>query len=376
MIVESMVQSLPFIDLSKQQIRIKADLQRRIQKVLDHGQFILGPEIEELEERLAHFVGVKHCVSVSSGTDALLIAMLALDIAAGDEILTTPFTFFATGEMIELILARATYADIEKRSFNLDPRLIESRITPKTKAIVPVSLYGQCADFDSISAVAKKYSIPVIEDAAQSFGAIYKGRRSCSLTEISCTSFFPSKPLGAYGDGGACFTNDSNLALRMKEIRNHGQESRYYHTRLGLNGRMDTLQAAVLLAKLPILEDELKLREEIGKEMSSVILAKCGDRVGVPQIEKANVSVYAQYTVTVDNRASVMAALKEQGVPTAVHYPMPLPFQPVFAKYAYKKGDFPVTEWAAERVMSLPMHPYLEPKDIQRIANALANSLT
>jgi UDP-2-acetamido-2-deoxy-ribo-hexuluronate aminotransferase len=367
--------NLAFVDLARQQDRIRGDLNKRIQKVLDHGQYILGPEIEELEQALAHFVGVKHCVTVSSGTDALLIAMLALGIQSEDEVLTTPFTFFATGEMIELFGAKATFADIEKKTFNLDPHLIDEKITSKTKAIVPVSLYGQCADFDKISKIASAKNIPVIEDAAQSFGALYKGKRSCSLSLVSCTSFFPSKPLGGYGDSGACFTNDSSLALRMKEIRNHGQEKRYYHTRLGLNGRMDTLQAAILLAKLPILEEELRLREIIGSKMSRAIIERCGDKVGLPFVEPFNVSVYAQYTIVVEERDSVQKKLAELGIPTAVHYPMPLTLQPVFKKYGWKKGDYPISEWAAEKVMSLPMHPYLSDDNIEYIADSLKRAI-
>jgi len=371
-----MQKGLAFVDLARQQERIRIDLNKRIQKVLEHGQYILGPEIEELEMALARFVGVKHCVSVSSGTDALLIAMLGLGIQPNDEVLTTPFTFFATGEMIELFGARASFADIEKKTFNLDPALLEDKITKKTKAIVPVSLYGQCADFDKISKIANDHGIPVIEDAAQSFGALYKGKRSCSLSLVSCTSFFPSKPLGGYGDSGACFTNDDALALRMQEIRNHGQEKRYYHTRLGINGRMDTLQAAILLAKLPILEEELRLREVIGAKLTSALKEHCGDKIGLPFIESFNVSAYAQYTITVANREQVQKALAGFGIPTAVHYPMPLTLQPVFNKYGWKVGDYPVSEWASQNVLSLPMHPYLTDTEINFIADSVRKSLT
>jgi UDP-2-acetamido-2-deoxy-ribo-hexuluronate aminotransferase len=322
---------MDFIDLKTQYQRIRESVNARIQKVLDHGQYILGAEIPELEQRLAAYAGAKHCVSASSGTDTLLIALMAYGVGRDDEVITAPFTFIATGEMIALAGAKPVFVDIDPRTYNLDPALIERAITPRTKAIMPVSLYGQCADFDAINAVARKHGIPVIEDAAQSFGAVYKGRRSCAVCEVGSTSFFPSKPLGAYGDGGALFTDDDALAKVMREIRVHGQDRRYHHPRLGLNGRLDTMQAAVLLAKLEIFDEEVAARARIGARYSEMIqeaFAKETDparRVTTPYLAPGCTSVYAQYTIEVADRPKVEAALKQRGVPTAVHYPVPPP---------------------------------------------------
>ena len=349
------MQTIPFIDLDTQQKRIKTDLDRRIQSVLSHGQYIMGPEVRELEERLADYCGVSHAIAVSSGTDALLIAMMALEIGPGDEVITSPFTFIATGEMIALLGALPVFVDIDPNTYNLDPGLIEAAITPKTKAIMPVSLYGQCADFDAINAIAAKYNLPVIEDGCQSFGATYKGRKSCALSTIGCTSFFPSKPLGCYGDGGACFTSDELLAKRMRQIMSHGQDRRYHHPVLGINGRLDTLQAAILLAKMEIFDDEVTARERIGVRYSELLTGK----VVTPYVAPGSSSVYAQYTIQVEKREEVAIKLQEKGIPTAVHYPVPLHLQPVFAELGHQKGSFPVSEVAGERVMSLPMHPYL-----------------
>jgi UDP-2-acetamido-2-deoxy-ribo-hexuluronate aminotransferase len=366
---------IEFIDLAKQQKRIKTDIDRRIAKVLDHGQYILGPECAELEKQLAEYVGVPHAILCSSGTDALLIAMMAIGIKPGDEILTTPFTFMATGEMIALIGAKPVFCDIDRKTYNIDPKLVEAKITSKTKAIVPVSLYGQCADFDALNAIGKKHGIPVIEDAAQSFGGSYKGRKSCGLSEISGTSFFPSKPLGCYGDGGACFTTNSELAKAMREISLHGQERRYYHTRIGINGRADTLQAAILLAKMSVFASEVKAREELGARYTKKIKEKLGNRVGVPTIEAHNTSPYAQYTVEVPQREKVQEGLKQLGVPTAVHYPVPLNLQPVFKNLGLGRGSFPNADEAADRVMSLPMHPYLTEEEQDFVVSSLAKVL-
>ncbi|MGD9685454.1 MAG: DegT/DnrJ/EryC1/StrS family aminotransferase [Desulfobacter sp.] len=363
--------SIPFIDLARQQERIKPDLDRRIQAVLKHGQYIMGPEIKELEERLADYCGVRHSIALSSGTDALLVAMMALGIGPGDEVITSPFTFIATGEMIALLGATPVFVDIEPDTYNLDPRLIEAAITTKTKAIMPVSLYGQCADFDVINAVAAQHNLPVIEDACQSFGATYKGRRSCSLTTIGCTSFFPSKPLGCYGDGGACFTDDDALATKIRQIMSHGQDRRYHHPVLGINGRLDTLQAAVLLAKLEIFDEEVTERARIGARYSELLAGS----VVTPAVRPGNTSVYAQYTVLVPQRDTVQQRLQQQGIPTAVHYPVPLHLQPVFGHLNKPAGSFPVAEAAAERVMSLPMHPYLSEKDLIYITNAIKDCL-
>ncbi len=372
---------MDFIDLKSQYRRIQSSVNVRIQKVLEHGQYVLGPECTELEALLADYVGTKHCVAASSGTDTLLIALMALEIGPGDEVITSPFTFIATGEMIALAGATPVFVDIEKHTCNLDPALIERAITPRTKAIMPVSLYGQCADFDAINAIAKRHGIAVIEDGAQSFGALYKGRRSCGLSEIGSTSFFPSKPLGAYGDAGALFTNDDALAKLMREIRVHGQDRRYHHPRLGINGRLDTLQAAILLAKMEIFEDEVQARSRLGARYTELLHeAFAGQHIiGTPAIESHNLSVYAQYTIKVphenDGRARFERRMKEQGIPTAVHYPLSLHQQPVFAGLAYKEGDFPVAELMAQRVVSLPMHPYLTDVQQQQVVAAVRNAV-
>ncbi len=365
---------MDFIDLKSQYLRIQPQVNERMQAVLNHGQYILGSEHAELEERLARFVGVKHCIGASSGTDTLLIALMALNIGPGDEVITSPFTFIATGEMIALAGARCVFVDIDPVTYNLDPKLIERAITPATRAIMPVSLYGQCADFDAINAIARKHNLPVIEDGAQSFGAMYKGKRSCGIATIGSTSFFPSKPLGAYGDAGALFTDDDNLAKVMREIRVHGQDRRYHHPRLGLNGRLDTLQAAVLLAKLDIFDDEVAARSRIGARYSQLISTAIPS-IGTPHLSEGCTSVYAQYTVEVPQRAKVEEAMKARGVPTAVHYPIPLHRQPVFANLGYRAGDFPVSEKAGERVMSLPMHPYLSEADQDKVVQALKEAV-
>ena len=356
-----------FIDLKTQSDRIEDRLFARFKAVLNHGAFVMGPEINELEAVLASFVGVEHSIAVASGTDALLIALMALGVGPGDEVITTPFSFFSTGEVIALLGAKPVFVDIDLSSYNMDASKIEAAITAKTKVIMPVSLYGQCADFDAINAVANKHGLPVIEDAAQSFGAAYKGRRSCGLTTIACTSFFPSKPLGCYGDGGACFTNDAELAERMQQIRIHGQAKRYVHTRLGINGRFDTLQAAFLLEKMAIFPEEIDLRNQVAQRYHQWLPAE----VKRPQVQPGNLSVFAQYTIEVDDREAVQAALQAQGIPTAVHYPLGLHQQPVFQKLFPSDQAFPNTEHAARRVMSLPMHPYLSAQDQQRVAQAL-----
>lgn len=361
---------MDFIDLKSQYRRIQPQVAERMQAVLNHGQYVLGPEHNELETRLADYVGVKHCIGAASGTDTLFIALLALGIGPGDEVITSPFTFIATGEMIALVGARCVFVDIDARSYNIDPKLIERAITPRTKAIMPVSLYGQCADFDAINAIAAKHKLTVIEDGAQSFGAYYKKRRSCGLSAIGSTSFFPSKPLGAYGDAGALFTDDDALAKVMREIRVHGQDRRYHHPRLGINGRLDTLQAAVLLAKLDIFDDEVAARARIGARYTQMIGAAIPNVV-TPQLAEGYSSVYAQYTVEVPNRAKVEAAMKARNIPTAVHYPIPLHLQPVFANLNYRQGDFPVAERAGDRVLSLPMHPYLSEADQDSVVQAL-----
>jgi UDP-2-acetamido-2-deoxy-ribo-hexuluronate aminotransferase len=349
---------LPFIDLAAQQAALRPSIERGIETVLRHGQYIMGPEVKQLEDKLATYVGVKHCITASSGTDTLLIAMMALGIGPGDEVITTPFTFIATGEMIALLGARPVFVDIDPRTYNIDPTKIESAITPKTKAIMPVSLYGQCADMDAINEIADKHCLPVIEDAAQSFGATYKGRKSCALSTIGSTSFFPSKPLGGYGDGGALFTDDDALAKTMKEIRVHGQDRRYHHPRIGINGRMDTLQAAIVLAKLERFDWEVEQRQKVGAGYTAMLQQSC-PAIVVPYIEPHNTSVYAQYTIQVEDRTSLANRFTDAGLPTAVHYPIPLHLQPAFRGAGNVAGSFPIAEQIASRVLSLPIGPDL-----------------
>jgi UDP-2-acetamido-2-deoxy-ribo-hexuluronate aminotransferase len=347
---------IEFHDLKTQYRQIHDRVHARMQAVLDHGQYIMGPEVAELEGKLAAYVGARHCIGVCDGTTAIMIAMMALGIRPEDEVITTPFTFIATGEMIALMGARPVFVDIDERTYNMDPAAIEAAITPRTRAIMPVSLYGQCADMDAINAVAERHGLAVIEDAAQSFGATYRGRRSGALSTVATTSFFPTKPLGCYGDGGACFTDDDQLAERMRQIRVHGQSKRYYHPIIGMNGRLDTLQAAVLLAKLETLDEELAARARVGERYTKLLAGA----VRTPYIEPHNGCVYAQYTIEVDDRAEVQARLKAEGIPTAVHYPVPLNLQPAFAYLGQGEGSFPRSEAAARRVMSLPMHPFLD----------------
>ena len=362
---------MQFIDLKTQSNRIEDRLLARFKAVLNHGAYIMGPEINELEQVLSNYVGVEHALGVASGTDALLIALMALDIGPGDEVITTPFSFFATAEVIALLGAKPIFVDIDKNTYNIDASCIEAAISAKTKAIMPVNLYGQCADFDEINALAKQYNLPVIEDAAQSFGATYKGRQSCGLTTIGCTSFFPSKPLGCYGDGGACFTNDSELAKRMNEIRTHGQSKRYYHTRLGINGRLDTLQAAFLLEKMAIFPEEIQLRQQVASRYQNMLPAE----VKKPIIKAQNTSVFAQYTIELSDRDVAQEELQKKGIPTAVHYPLGLHEQPVFKELYPSTQTFPITENVARRVISLPMHPYLTIGEQQEICKALQGVL-
>ncbi len=359
---------MQFIDLKAQYAALKPRIDARIQQVLDHGQYILGPEVKELEQSLAKFTSSRHCITVASGTEALLIALMALDLKAGDEVITTPFTFAATAEMIVLAGGRPVFADIEADTCNIDAARIEAQVTSRTRAIMPVSLYGQVPDMDEINAVAARHGLAVIEDAAQSFGALYKGRRSCALSTFGATSFFPSKPLGCYGDGGALFTDDDGLAQAAREIRVHGQSGRYVHTRLGVGGRLDTLQAAILLAKLERFEWELERRAAIGERYERLLAGLAGvQRVAVRGDRN---SVYAQYTVKVEDRAAVQTALQAAGVPTAVHYPKPLHRQPAYEQY---RGSDPcaVSDREAARVMSLPMSADLSEADQDRVVQAL-----
>lgn len=357
---------MDFIDLKAQQARIKDKIDAGIAHVLAHGQYILGPEVAELEEKLAAYTGAKYCISCANGTDALQIALMALDVGPGDEVITPGFTYIATAEAAAVLGAKPVYVDIDPRTYNLDPALLEAAITPRTKAIIPVSLYGQCADFDAINAIAARHGITVIEDAAQSFGATYKGRKSCNLSTIATTSFFPSKPLGCYGDGGAIFTSDDELAKVMRQIARHGQEKRYHHVRVGMNSRLDTLQAAILLPKLEILDDELAAKQQVA-ETYARLLGEAG--IQPPQVESHNTSAWAQYTIRVHNRPAVQKALAETGIPTAVHYPLPLNKQPAVADATAK---LPQGDLAAEQVISLPMHAYLDACDCANISTALS----
>ena len=358
---------MDFVDLKTQYRELKGSIDARIQRVLDHGQYIMGPEVRELEEKLETYTGARHCVTVASGTEALLIALMALGVKPGEEIVTTPFTFVATAEMIVLLGAKPVFVDVEEDTANIDPARIEAAITARTRAILPVSLYGQPADMDEINSIAARHHLPVIEDAAQSFGANYKGRKSGNLSAIGCTSFFPSKPLGCYGDGGAIFTGDDALATAMREIRVHGQAGRYHHTRVGVGGRLDALQCAVLLAKLECFERDVSRRIAIGRRYDALL---------PPTLRKIHVksdrtSVYAQYTVCAENRPALEAGLKAQGIPTAVHYPLALHQQPAYAAF-YPGAAFPHSERLGREVLSLPMHPHLSEAVQDRIVEAVS----
>ena len=371
--MKSEIKSLtPFVDLKTQYAALREKIDARMRAVLEHGQYIMGPEVRELEQRLAEYTGAKHAVTCASGTEALLIALMALDVKPGDEVITTPFTFVATAEMIVLLGAIPVFVDVERDTCNIDASRIEAAITPRTRAIMPVSLYGQPADMDEINALAAKHGLPVIEDAAQSFGATYKRRRSCNLSTIGCTSFFPSKPLGCYGDGGALFTNDDRLAQAMRDIRVHGQPRRYYHDRIGVGGRMDTLQCAVVLAKLERFEWEVERRAEVGRRYDE-LLARSAPSVHRVQVRPDRTSVYAQYTVLAKSRDRLETALNARGIPTAIHYPIPLHRQPAYARYGVE-ARLPVSEAVAAEVLSLPMYPDLAVEIQDRIASAVAEN--
>jgi UDP-2-acetamido-2-deoxy-ribo-hexuluronate aminotransferase len=360
--------NIPFIDLKAQYRELQPQIHSRINAVLEHGQFIMGPEVKELEARLQEYTHASHCVTVASGTEALLISLMALGIEPGDEVITTPFTFIATAEVIVLLRAKPVFVDIEPDTCNIDAGLIEAKITDRTKAIMPVSLYGQPADMDEINAVAAKNgNIPVIEDAAQSFGATYKSKQSCNLSTIGCTSFFPSKPLGCYGDGGAIFTDDDDIAQACREIRVHGQSQRYVHSRVGVGGRMDTLQCAIVLAKLERFQWEVERRSEAGNRYNQLL-----DEAKITRIRQRadRTSVFAQYTIVVPNRDELIEALSEAGIPTAVHYPVPITDQPAYQDICCP-DCIPNSIELAKRVMSLPLHADLSIDDQFRIANIL-----
>jgi len=358
---------MEFIDLKEQYRRYQSEVDRRMRAVLEHAHFIVGPEVAELETELSRYVGVKHCITVASGTASLEIALRALGIGGGHEVITVPFTWISSAEVIGLVGAKPVFVDIEPKTYNLDIDLLEKAITSRTKAIMPVSLFGQMPDYDRINSIAAKHGIAVIEDGAQSFGATQRGRRSCGVTLVGSTSFFPAKPLGCFGDGGALFTNDDALAERMRAIRTHGGLKRHHHPFLGTNGRFDTLQAAVVLAKMPHFDWEVTERGRIGERYTKLLSSTCA----VPDLMPGNTHVYAQYTIRVPNRDAVAAKLKEKGIPTAVYYPKCLHEQPVFSATGYVWGDFPESEKASREVLSLPMHPFLTPSDQDRVVAAL-----
>ncbi len=358
---------MEFINLKAQQDRIREQLKNRIQTVLSHGRYILGPEVTELENTLAQFVGASHCISCGNGTDALQIALMACGVGPGDEVIVPGFSYIATAETIAVLGAKPVYVDVDPATYNLDVSQLKRVVSSRTKAMIAVSLYGQCADFDAIESEIGELGIPVIEDAAQSFGAEYKGRKSCNLSTIGCTSFFPSKPLGCYGDGGALFTMDDELAVVLRQIARHGQDRRYHHIRVGLNSRLDTLQAGILLAKFEIFEEEIERRQIVAKRYDQLL--KDIYRVQAPVIEPHNLSVYAQYTIQVENRSQVKVLLNAEDVPTAVHYPLPLNKQPAVQD---DTCVLPIGDDLATRVISLPMHPYLSEEDQEKIIKVLA----
>jgi len=359
---------IDFANLGYQYKLYKEEIDKAMQDVLDRANYIMGDAVKELEENLQTFTGAKHAITCSSGTDALILAMMALDIKPGDEIITTPFTFIATAETIAFLGAVPVFVDIDEKTYNIDPSQIEAKITPKTKAIIPVSLYGQPADMDAIGAIASKHNLKVIIDGAQSFGSTYKGKSDSNLGDISTTSFFPAKPLGCFGDGGAVFVNDDDLAQKMKMLRVHGQNKRYHHKYIGMGGRMDTLQCAVVNVKLKHYKKDLALRQEVAGKYTTTLQNKA---LVLPFVDTNATSAWAQYSVRVQNRDALQAKLKEQGIPTAVHYPMPLHLQECFSYLNYKEGDFPVAERVSKEIMSLPMNPYLSDAEIEYICERL-----
>lgn len=362
---------MQFIDLREQFCRYRADIEARMAAVLEHGHFIMGPEIAEVEKQLADYAGVKHAITVASGTDSLEIALRALGIGPGDEVITVPFTWISSAEAILLVGAKPVFVDISPIDFNLNVAKLEAAITSRTKAIMPVSLFGQMPDFEAINRIASAHGLPVLEDGAQSFGATQNRRKSCGVSTIGSTSFFPAKPLGCYGDGGALFTDDDELAAKMKAIRTHGGVKRHHHTLVGMNGRFDTLQAAVLLAKLPHFAQEVEDRGRIGARYSALLQDVCE----TPQVRSGNTHVYAQYTIRVADRDRLGEQLRAAGIPSAVYYPKCLHEQPVFADLGYHWGDFPESEKASREVISLPMHPFLSEAEQERVVAEVKKAL-
>ncbi|MBT4178890.1 MAG: DegT/DnrJ/EryC1/StrS family aminotransferase [Campylobacteraceae bacterium] len=360
---------IDFANLKYQYKLYKSEIDTAIHNVLDKSNYIMGEEVTRLEKNLEEFTGSKHAITCSSGTDALLLAMMALDIKPGDEIITTPFTFIATAETIALMGAIPVFVDIDEKTYNINPELIEEKITSKTKAIIPVSLYGQPSDMNAIKTIATKYNLKVIIDGAQSFGSTYNGIKDSALGDISTTSFFPAKPLGCFGDGGAVFTNNEELALKMKSLRVHGQSKRYHHKYIGMGGRMDTIQCAIVDVKLKYYAKDLKLRQEVASKYTNALKNKLN--IVLPYVNPNTTSAFAQYSVRVKNRDEIQAKLKENGIPTAVHYPMPLHLQECFEYLGYKKGDFPISEVVSDEIMSLPMNPYIKDEEIKYIVERL-----
>lgn len=346
--------TVPFIDLKPQYQSLKKQIDEKIMKVLEHGQFILGPEVKECEKALAEYVGVKHALSVSSGTDALMMALMALDLKPGDEVITTPFTFVATAEVPVLMGVNPVFVDIELDTYNLDISQIEKKITKKTKAIMPVSLYGQMPDMNALMQIAEKHKLWIVEDAAQSFGAEFEGKKSCGFRHIGCTSFFPAKPLGCFGDGGAVFTDNDDFNKAMEEIRTHGQSARYHHTRIGINGRLDTIQCAVLTEKLKRFPWEIEQRNKFANRYFDK-LKLLEPKLKLPKVMSKRLSAWAQYTVFVEDREAFAKHLQSKGVPTSIHYPTPVHQQPAYKQWA--NGPLPNAEKAAKHVISLPMYP-------------------
>jgi len=384
---------MQFIDLAAQQKKIRSNLEKRIQTVLDHGKYIMGPEIAELEHSLANYVGVKHAVSCASGTDALLLALMALEVGPGDAVFTSPFTFIATAEVISLLGASPVFVDIDPATYNLDANLLEKAIIAvrendgshpglrglkddehlEPKAVIPVDLFGLPADYDRINEIATRYGLFVIEDAAQSFGAEYHSQKACALADLACTSFFPAKPLGCYGDGGMCFTDDDHYAQVLKSLRVHGKGGdKYDNIRIGTNGRMDTFQAAILLEKFALFPDEVGLRNAAASSYHDLLAPN--ERLIIPQVPANALSVWAQYSILAedsDHRSQIQNALKTQGIPTAVYYPKPLHLQTAFRHLGCEAGDYPISESYAERIFSIPMHPYIEKTDQETIAELI-----
>lgn len=373
---DTLQKSIQFIDLAAQQRRIRDSVEHRMKAVLDHGKYIMGPEVNELEALLADYCGVKHCVSCASGTDALLMPLMAYEVGPGDAIFTTPFTFIATAEVISLLGATPVFVDIEPDTYNIDVKALQTVLESdfcssrglKPRGIIPVDLFGQLADYDEIDVLARQHGLFVIEDAAQSFGATYKGRKAGGFGDVASTSFFPAKPLGCYGDGGAIFTNSDSLAEKLKSIRVHGKgHHKYDNIRVGINGRFDTIQAAVLLAKMEIFDEELPLRDAVAGRYSRFL----AEKVITPVVREGRTSAWAQYSILTDDRDAMLDKLKSRSVPTAIYYPKPLHIQEAYASLGYRYGDFPVSEASADRIFSLPMHPYLDEEEQDYIVNAV-----